>query len=382
MQVTTIECLPIGYKETYLNHKSRPLEQQRFAFFSGKMYAFTEISRKETDTHVYWVQNAATPRWNDKSGMYLKNTAAHGVSYDKTTKKFKWWYGKQMTHTGSIILKDVCDYFKADWFNEVPTNLKTSTTNSSLEKVLKGKITNPRDLIKCIIKTNPRMRNLNISTELIWQWLNTGHSHRIQTLSDMMSVAKDCNHLLEYIIDPKNNYMHHELLDVVKQAQMLNRKIDFKWSPNRLRDVHGEWTKEIMDMEQEYVEQLEYNYVNNLPHNGCLELITNSKELYVEGRLMSHCVYTNYSDSVSSKTYFVFKFRDRDTRATLGVSKSWEGDKFNLHQMYAKFNKTVDQCHHDYIKEWLDKPEVQQWFRDNYKTNQLTDKVETAYIDF
>jgi hypothetical protein len=50
--------------------------------------------------------------------------------------------------------------------------------------------------------------------------------------------------------------------------------------------------------------------------------------------------------------------------------------------MYGKRNATIDQCHHDYIKEWLAKPEVQQWFKDNYKINQLDSVVEMAYLDF
>jgi hypothetical protein len=369
MQVTSIECLPIGYKESYLTYKSKPLEQQRFAFFGGKVHGYHEVSRKETDTHVYWVQNSAAPKWNSKSGLYLRNTSSQGATYDKATKKFKWWYGKQMAVSNNVILKDMCDYFKAEWFNNAPINLKISTTNSTLSKVLLGKITNPRDLIKGIIKVNPTLRNLNISTELVWRWLNSGNSSRIQALGDMMSVAKDPNHVLEFILDGQNNYMHHELVDLSKQAQMLGRKIDFKWSMNRMKEVHNEWTIEIMDMEQDYVDHKEYNYKNELPNNGCLELITNSKELYIEGRIMSHCVYTNYADTVSSKTYFVFKFTDRDTRATLGITKGWNSDNFVINQMYGKRNATIDQCHHDYIKEWLAKPEVQQWFKDNYKTN-------------
>ena len=382
MQVTSIESLPLGYKESYFNHKAKPIEQQRFAFFGGKVHGYHEVSRKETDTHIYWVQNSAAPKWNSKSGLYLRNTSSHGATYDKATKKFKWWYGKQITVTGSVILKDMCDYFKAEWFNNAPINLKISTTNSTFEKVLKGKITNPRDLIKAIIKANPTMRNLDIPTELVWKWLNTGNSARIQSLSDMMSVAKDPTHVLEFILDPKNSFMHHELLDLIKQAQMLGRKIDFKWSMNRMKEVHNEWTKEIMDIEQEYVEKIEYNYKNELPSNGCLELITDSKELYIEGKTMSHCVYTNYADTVSSKTYFVFKFTDRDTRATLGITKSWDKDVFVVNQMYARFNKAVDRCHHDYVNEWLAKPEVQQWFKDNYKSNQLNKAVEMAYLDF
>jgi len=161
---------------------------------------------------------------------------------------------------------------------------------------------------------------------------------------------------------------------------MLGRKIDFKWSSNRVKEVHHEWTKEIMDIEQENVESIDYQYVNELPHNGCLELVTNSKDLYIEGRTMCHCVYSNYNDQVRDKTYFVLKFTDRDVRATLGITKNWEGNDFIINQMYSKHNKSVDRCYHDYVEAWLKKPEVQQWFKDNYKSNQLAEPPEMVWI--
>jgi hypothetical protein len=137
-----------------------------------------------------------------------------------------------------------------------------------------------------------------------------------------------------------------------------------------------------MDIEQENVETVKYNYQNELPHNGHLELITDSKKLYIEGRMMSHCVYTNYNDQVRNKTYFVLKFTDRDVHATVGVTKSWEGDNFIINQMYSKRNKSVDQCHHDFVNEWLVRPDVQQWFKDNYKVTELACPPELVEINF
>jgi hypothetical protein len=244
--------------------------------------------------------------------------------------------------------------------------------------VLLGKITNPRDLIKAIVKANPTLRGINISTELLWKYCNNRAGSRLQSLCDTLSVAKDPNHAIEYVIE--KDYLDHHLSDLVKQAQMLGRKIDFKWSKSRIAEVHTEWTKEIMDIEQENVPQKEYNYKNELPANGSLELITNSKELYIEGRTMGHCVFTNYADSVENKTYFVFRFTDRDVRATVGINKYWDKNEFVVNQMYGKFNGNIDRCHHDYVEEWVARPEVQQWFRDNYKSNQLASPPEMVWL--
>ena len=379
MQVTNITDFTPPQKTTYLNIKNQPIDKQRFQYFKGSLYVWTEDTRAESDTHVYWASNSCRPKWNDKTGLYLKRDSTFGCTYDKVKKTFKWWFGKQATVNGTTIVMDMCNYFKTEWFNNIPVGLRLSTTNTNMNKVLLGKITNPRDLIKAIVKTNPTLRGMNISTELVWDYINKNQGYRLQNLADTLSVAKDPNHAIEYVIS--NGATVWDMQDLIKQAQMLGRKIDFKWSTNRIKEVHQDWTKEIMDIEQENVETVEYNYQNELPHNGHLELITNSKDLYVEGRIMSHCVYTNYNTQVADKCYFVFKFTDREVRATVGIGKTWmDDDSFIIHQMYSKHNKSVDQCYHDYVQEWLEKPEIQQWFKDNYKVNSLGDQVQLEHM--
>lgn len=379
MQVTDITGVVPAQKTTYWDLKNQPIDKQRFQYFKGSLYAWQEDTRAESDTHVYWASNSCSPRWNKTSGLYIKKTSAFGCTYDKVKKTFKWWYGKQANHVGGLLVPDIVNYFKVEWFNNIPAGLRSSTTNTNMNKVLLGKITNPRDLIKAIVKSNPTLRGMNISTELLWEYCNSQQGYKIQTLVDTLSVAKDPNHAIEYIM--ANGAVAWDMQDLIKQAQMLGRKIDFKWSSKRITEVHQDWTKEIMDIEQESVESIDYQYVNELPHNGHLELITNSKDLYIEGRAMSHCVYTNYNTQVADKSYFVFKFTDRDVRATVGITKTWMDDTtFVLNQMYSKHNKSVDQCYEDYVKEWLARPEVQQWFRDNHKYKQLASPLELVNI--
>ena len=379
METKVISQAVFTQREAYTTLKTQSLDKQRFAFFGNKLHAWAEDTRAESDTHVYWASNGCVPKWNIKTGLYLKRDASAGCSYDKVKKTFKWWYGKQAIISCPMLVADMCQYFKTEWFDSIPPSLRVSCTNTNLNKVLLGKITNPRDLIKAILKTNPVMRGMNISTEILWKYVNArGTANRLQALSDIMTVAKDPNHALEYMATA--DYISFDTQDLIKQAQMLNRKIDFKWSKSRMAEVHSEWTKDIMDIEEEYVQGIDYEYVNELPSNGSLELITNSKDLYVEGRLMSHCVYTNYASQVNDKSYFVFKFTDRDVRATVGITRYYDHNNFVINQMHGKHNKSIDQCHQDYVKEWLDKPEVQQWFKENYKTNQLASPPEMLWL--
>ena len=73
-------------KDTYFNLKEQPIDKQRFTFFKGSVYAWTEESRAESDTHIYWAVNACSPKWNKKSGLYLKRNTVAGCTYDKDRK--------------------------------------------------------------------------------------------------------------------------------------------------------------------------------------------------------------------------------------------------------------------------------------------------------
>ena len=130
MQVTNLIGIVIPQKLKYEELKQQSIDKQRFAFFKGDTHAWVDETRAESDTHVYWACNACVPKWNNKTGMYLKREASAGCTYDKATKKFKWWFGKNAVINGPNLVKDMCDYFKAEWFTNSPLGLQNSTTNS------------------------------------------------------------------------------------------------------------------------------------------------------------------------------------------------------------------------------------------------------------
>ena len=111
-----IENEPHPTREKYEELKNAPMAEQRFKFFGNDIYPYQDISRMETDTHVYWAQTSHTPKWNAKTGMYLKNDSSVGCTYDKTTKKFKWWFGKQVMFAAPQMYEDMCKFFNAEWF--------------------------------------------------------------------------------------------------------------------------------------------------------------------------------------------------------------------------------------------------------------------------
>ena len=69
---------------------------------------------------------------------------------------------------------------------------------------------------------------------------------------------------------------------MIQQAQILEKKIDFKWSINRLKEEHKAWTNQIMEEE---LKSLDDNPVPNIEKfESCIQpgiiLLKSQKEVF------------------------------------------------------------------------------------------------------
>ena len=257
MTLTYIEDDQHPTRQKYEALRNAPMAEQRFKFFGNDVYPYQDISRMETDTHVYWAQTVHTPKWNVKTGVYLKNESSVGCTYEKATKKFKWWYGKQVMFAAPQMYRDMCKYFGAEWFMEETNGLKISTTNSVFAKVLLGKITNTDQLMKAIIKANPVLRNYDLDLNKVRAYVESSAHCRIQAIADYVDVAKDINVVLDILSNPNNN-LSWLISDLIAYARMLNRKIDFSWDQDTQKAMHNKWHEEIEVIKQEWMPLLSF----------------------------------------------------------------------------------------------------------------------------
>jgi hypothetical protein len=174
-----------------------------------------------------------------------------GCTYEIATKKFKWWYGKQIMFGNTEMYTDMCKYFGAEWFIEEINGLRISTTNSVFVRVLKGKITNTEELINSIVKTNPLLRKHNVDTNKLLSYVTTTNN-RIQTLAEYIEVAENIDALLNRVCT-SGSVFSWRIHDLIKYARMLNRKIDFTWSEAMITHKRNEWEKEVEIIKQEWM---------------------------------------------------------------------------------------------------------------------------------
>jgi len=300
------------------------------------------------------------------SSYFLKETQKKGFSYNKKSKKLKLWFGTNLGERAFI--KPFLSHINANWFDDI---LIQFLTKGGLEKIIQGKITNPIDYCKYYLRAN---KFKDASPKLFYRSLMNGGMNK----HDLFRIGKVCKNINNFFIKftcptktkgrtnllvetgeitddldngfieatgtvgvrggtgstvdsfDMNDYPPHDmniLLDTAKQAEILNEKIDINWSGKRLKDEHKKFTKIIMDAQVKYMEdfiipydETEDIFVKLLAEEEGFELLDSKKKVFKEGKIMNHCIFTNYWDSIFKKTYVCFHIKYGKEEATFGSS--------------------------------------------------------------
>ena len=89
--------------------------------------------------------------------------------------------------------------------------------------------------------------------------------------------------------------------DAVDLALQLNKKVNFNWSSNKFRDINVQWSRELMrkDIEKRNPKDIYKN--KELIKDA--KLLSSERDVFEEGMIMHHCVYTNYWRLIESGKY-------------------------------------------------------------------------------
>lgn len=290
---------------------------------------------------------------------FLKKKTKIGFTVDPKGKA-SLWFGTKFHSIANLV--EILGLLGKEWVKPVYMQYITS---SVFGKIVAGKITNPHDLFKAILKlyrvkgspslmikavenTEP-IRSMNMTKGLFLQGAKT---------------AKHFDHFLEYMMKKDNNFDH--LTDLMEQAVTLERKIDFTWSARRMAEEHKLWTKDLMAYESDSLskEPLAWLQPWKRFETAGIKLLDNEYDVFAEGKMMSHCVYTNYWSSVRNGGYLVFHVEDgTEYGATLGLSVYIGNESIHFSQLYGRFNANVTQEIRERVMDWFGY--VKETFEDN-----------------
>lgn len=104
--------------------------------------------------------------------------------------------------------------------------------------------------------------------------------------------------------------------DAVDLALQLNKKVNFSWSSNKFRDINVQWSRELMrkDIEKRNPKDIYKN--KELIKDA--KLLSSERDVFEEGMIMHHCVYTNYWRLIESGKYVALHLNS--TVNSLGIT--------------------------------------------------------------
>ena len=351
-------------QQEYTDFMSLPMGvYKNIQYYNGiQGRGFFESNFCKKDGCMYYTHTVFKVK-KSKNSYYRHNTTKNGFTVNEKG-KLSVWYGKTIFDIPGIW--KLFEHLNMNWLS---SKLINYITKGIAEKILNGKITNNTGVVKAYIKA---MR-LDCSPSLLLTVIETDIYNKPHLLQ-MMLVAKDQNHFLTKCLDkckeeyPTESYL---LTDLIKQAYILEKKIDYNWSENRIREEHSKWTKEIMEIEvkdmQDVVSEAALRF-SGFKSDG-FKLLTTKKEVYAEGKEMGHCVYTNYWSSVLNGHYLIYQVEWFGERATLGCYIT--DGKITVNQCYRHSNKSISNG----LSDWINTifiPHLNLWVKENNILKQQT----------
>lgn len=112
--------------------------------------------------------------------------------------------------------------------------------------------------------------------------------------------------------------------DAVDLALQLNKKVNFSWSRNKFQDINVQWSRELMrkDIEKRNPQDIYKN--KELIKDA--KLLSSERDVFEEGMIMHHCVYTNYWRLIKSGKYVALHLNStvNSLGITLGVQVMYD----------------------------------------------------------
>ena len=282
---------------------------------------------QEDNGDIFYSETNYEIRCN-KNRYYLFAVNKHGFSLKG--KKFTIWFGENMTDL--IFRNTLYPHLKLGWLEN---DFTPFITKPIFRKILLKQITNVTDIAKHYLKS----QKIDIPPAIFVKFIRRHRGLDKHMFIQMINVAENHLHVLDYL-DNDKNMRRDTLTDTMSQAFLLNRKINFKWHQRHLDKVHKEWTKELMLIEAQYIENFQIPNLELLPELPKeFTLLRSVKEIFAEGKTMSNCVYTNYRDRIMNNEILVFHVNIKGEETTLGVNWYLDPKKMTLLQNYQAHNK-------------------------------------------
>jgi hypothetical protein len=361
-----------------------PADIQRFKFFAKdvvkhlhKNKFYTSTARVNDDNSITYANNTHTLMMNNTSGkIFTVQSLAGGMHI--TPDGVTMWKGFSLqgvpTEAMEAIVNEIgCEWLLANCVSEYSTKeyrLLSLLTPASFTRVIKGKLTNPKQLMKHYLTYSGKYRHLKLArytNMLLDIYVNSVSESYFSYLLDACATDVNPERLIQYahnndgkLPDTWRNYSQQ--CDITKECHQLNVKIDHMWSVNRLNEEHTKLSRLVREKHIMFMDLIEYPYLSTCPLMPGMELITDNKRLWTEGSTLDHCIYS-YLDSAMNRDLFHFHCTFGDKSFSLAIMQKYDGTRYIVQQMHGLRNSRCSDTQRNIVEQWLAEDAVQQWFK-------------------
>jgi hypothetical protein len=296
------------------------------------------------DGFQYFARTQYTIKKSTKS-YFLKVKERKGFTVDPKG-KINIWYGKAASELPNLTpLFTHPDIFNLTWFHDRHIYFMTK---SLLEKLISGKITNSIDFYNAWYKAM-RIKGTGKYLDQMVHKTDIGSMNVRRLILQFNPIVDNIDHFVQRVLNDEEYVYDHTLRDTIEQASILGKKINPNWSSKRLADEHINMTREIMGHEIKSMESevIPYNedarqIMSNIPG---ITLLDTKAKIFAEGKVMSHCIYTNYYNSIKRGDYLCFNVEHEQESGTLTLRAEYDKNdqqhKYKINAFLGKRNSKM-----------------------------------------
>ena len=364
-----------------------PADVQRFKFFAKDVVnylhkgSFTTITaRVNDDNSITYAVNSHKLMMNNTSGkVFTKQSLAGGMHI--TPDGVKMWKGFTMASIYTDAMVAIVKELGCEWLLAYGKNgyypLLSLLTPASFTRVIKGKVTNPKQLMKHYLTYSGKYRHLKLAKYtniLLDTYVNGEYGSVLDELLQACATDVNPERLIQYVHNNgKMPYEWRQFMhcpDITMECHQLNVKIDHTWSVARLKAEHTKLSRLVREKHLMLMDLIEYPYSKPCPLMPGMELIADNKRLWNEGSIMNHCIY-NYLDSAKNRNVFHFHCTFGDKPFSLAIQPNYDGSRYIIQQMHIVHNGRCSDTQRNIVEQWLNEDVVQEWFKHERLVNNV-----------
>lgn len=290
-----------------------------------------------------------------KHSYFLKAATKDGFTLDPKG-KLQIWYGKNPKRLSRV--DEIITALGNDWYK---TDYNIFLTKGILEKLLNRKVTNPLGFFEAWLKA----QRIKASPRLVFKAVNAASVFTAYSmLLKYQSIFEHIDQFLERIIDHYSNnqgLMDGNFIDLCDQAVIMETTVDPYWSAKRVEIEHHRMTQEIMELQLSDIENTPIEGLDKikafLADNQYVKLLDNERAVFMEGKMMSHCIYTNYWSKIKSRSILCFHVNYEGQKGTLtvqlGKDQHSKALEYQIYDFKDKHNREPGQDAKYYVKDFV-----------------------------